>query len=233
MNYFYCRELTGDHVTLDEEESKHLQQVLRQKSGSLVHLLNGNGLKAEGYICSSDKKTVSIKVAKTDFIPKKKYNLHLAMAPTKQVERFEWFLEKATEIGIDEITPILSIHGERSILRMDRLGKIIKTAGKQSGNPYFPILNELTAFQDVIKNAKEECRFIAHIDPTTKNHLFDVIPSETDCLVMIGPEGDFDEKEVQIAKNHHFMSVHLGENRLRTETAGIFAAQCLILRNKK
>ncbi|MFM7089582.1 MAG: RsmE family RNA methyltransferase [Bacteroidota bacterium] len=232
MNYFYFKEISEGYITLDEDESKHLQQVLRQKSGNLVHLLNGNGLKAEGYIFSSNKKTVSVKLEKTDFIPKKKYRLHLAIGPTKQMERFEWFLEKATEIGIDEITPVLSIHGERSTLRMDRLEKIIRTAGKQSGNPYFPVLNGLTLFQDLIKNAKEKHRFIAHIDHTTKNHLFDVIPSETDCLVLIGPEGDFDEKEVQFAKNHHFMSVHLGENRLRTETAGIFAAQCLILRNK-
>jgi 16S rRNA (uracil1498-N3)-methyltransferase len=232
MNYFYFREITEGFIRLDEDESKHLQLVLRQKSGSLVYLLDGNGTKAEGFMHATDKKEVLIKVKKAEFIPKNNFQLHIAIGPTKQMERFEWFLEKATELGIDQITPFISSHGERSKLRMDRLEKVIRTAGKQSGNPNFPKLNELTTFQELIKGASEGHKFIAHLDETTKDHLFDVIPQGMDCLILIGPEGDFDDKEVQIAKSHGFKSVHLGENRLRTETAGIFASQCLILKNK-
>jgi len=233
MNFFYFKEITDGFIKLDEDESKHLQLVLRQKSGDLVHLLNGNGVKVEGYIHLSDKKGVTIKVENTVFIPKKDFQLHVALGPTKQMERFEWFLEKATELGIDQITPFLSSHGERSKLRMDRLEKVIRTAGKQSGNPYFPKLNDLTSFKQLVKEEYKGQKFIAHLDGTTKQHLFDIIQPNKHCMVLIGPEGDFDPEEVQIAHEHGFQSVHLGENRLRTETAGIYATQCLILKNKK
>lgn len=233
MNYFYFKEISDGFIRLDEDESKHLQLVLRQKAGNLIHLLNGKGLKAEGFIHTSDKKGVHIKVEKFEIIPQKNFQLHIAIGPTKQMERFEWFLEKATELGINQITPFISSHGERNKLRMDRLEKVIRTAGKQSGNPYFPILNGLTTFHELVNGATEREKFIAHLDETTKNHLFDVIPPNKNCLVLIGPEGDFDPKEVQIAREKGFTSVHLGDNRLRTETAGIFASQCLILKNKK
>jgi 16S rRNA (uracil1498-N3)-methyltransferase len=232
MNYFYFTEISNGFIRLDEEESKHLQLVLRHKPGNLIHLLNGDGLKVEGFLHSSDKKGVTIKVEKTAFIPKKEYHLHVAIGPTKQMERFEWFLEKATELGIDSITPFTSTHGERDKLRMDRLEKIIRTAGKQSANPHFPKLNGLISFQDLMNDSTEKNKFIAHLDSSSKGHFFDVIPKGEDVLILIGPEGDFTESEVELAKAQGFLSVHLGENRLRTETAGIFATQCLILKNK-
>ena len=232
MYYFYFTEISNGFIRLDEDESKHLQLVLRHKPGNLIHLLNGNGLKVEGFLHATDKKGVTIKVEKTVLFPKKDYQLHVAIGPTKQMERFEWFLEKATELGIDSITPFTSTHGERDKLRMDRLEKIIRTAGKQSANPNFPKLNELMSFQELINRSTEKNKYIAHLDQSSKGHFFDAIPKGEDVLILIGPEGDFTEKEVEIAKSHGFLSVHLGENRLRTETAGIFATQCLILKNK-
>jgi 16S rRNA (uracil1498-N3)-methyltransferase len=151
---------------------------------------------------------------------------------TKNIERLEWFLEKATELGIQQITPFISKHGERHKLRMDRLEKIIRTAGKQSGNPYFPKLNEMVALKKLIEGAVESQKFIAHLDPTCQDHLFDRITPQQDCLVLIGPEGDFGREEILLAQQHDFKSVHLGENRLRTETAGIYATQCILLKNK-
>lgn len=232
MNYFYFREISNGFIKLDEDESKHLQLVLRHKPGKIIHLLNGNGLKVEGFLHATDAKGVTIKVEKTIIFPKKNHQLHVAIGPTKQMERFEWFLEKATELGIDTITPFTSTHGERDKLRMDRLDKIIRTAGKQSANPNFPTLNGLISFQDIINNSTEKNKYIAHLDQSSKGHFFDVIPKGEDVLILIGPEGDFTNDEVEIAKAHGFLSVHLGENRLRTETAGIFATQCLILKNK-
>lgn len=232
MNYFYFTEISEGFIRLDEDESKHLQLVLRHKPGNLIHLLNGKGLKVEGFFHAADKKGVTVKVEKTAFIPMKNYHLHVAIGPTKQMERFEWFLEKATELGIDSITPFTSAYGERDKLRMDRLEKIIRTAGKQSANPNFPKLNEIIRFEELINDSTEKNKFIAHLDKSSKDHFFDVIPQGEDVLILIGPEGDFTENEVEIAKTHGFLSVHLGENRLRTETAGIFATQCLILKNK-
>lgn len=232
MNYFYFKEISDGFIKLDEDESKHLQLVLRHKPGNLIHLLNGKGLKVEGFLHTANKNGVTIKVEKTVLIPKKNFHLHVAIGPTKQMERFEWFLEKATELGIDSITPFTSIHGERDKLRMDRLEKIIRTAGKQSANPNFPKLNSLIGFEELINVSAEKNKFIAHLDKSSKGHFFDVIPKGEDVIILIGPEGDFAENEVKIAKAHGFLSVHLGENRLRTETAGIFATQCLILKNK-
>jgi 16S rRNA (uracil1498-N3)-methyltransferase len=223
MNYFYFTEISNGFIRLDEDESKHLQLVLRHKPGNVIHLLNGDGLKVEGFLHATDKKGVTIKVEKTVLFPKKDFQLHVAIGPTKQMERFEWFLEKATELGIDSITPFTSTHGERDKLRMDRLEKIIRTAGKHSANPNFPKL---------INGSTEKNKYIAHLDQSSKGHFFDVIPKGENVLILIGPEGDFTEKEVETAKSHGFLSVHLGENRLRTETAGIFATQCLILKNK-
>lgn len=232
MNYFYFREISNGFIKLDEDESKHLQLVLRHKPGNLVHLLNGNGLKVEGFLHATDKKGVTIKVEKTTFFPKNNHQLHVAIGPTKQMERFEWFLEKATELGIDTITPFTSTHGERDKLRMDRLEKIIRTAGKQSANSNFPTLNGLISFEELINNSTEKNKYLAHLDQSSKGHFFDAIPKGEDVLILIGPEGDFADDEVETAKAHGFLSVHLGGNRLRTETAGIFATQCLILKNK-
>lgn len=232
MNYFYFDYISDGFINLEDDESKHLQLVLRHKTGSTLYLLDGKGMIVEGTFFSADKKGVKIKVLNQTFVPPPTYSLHIAMGATKQMERLEWFIEKATELGIHQITPILSTNGERNTLRVERLNKIIRTAGKQSGNPYFPKLNDLTKLNSFLDVIKEKNKFIAHLDDPEKNHLFDVIPQGEDSLVLIGPEGDFTEKEVALANEKGFISVHLGKNRLRTETAGIFAAQCLILKNK-
>ena len=204
MNYFYFTEISNGFIRLDEDESKHLRLVLRHKPGNLIHLLNGNGLKVEGFLHATDKKGVTIKVEKTVLFPKKDFQLHVAIGPTKQMERFEWFLEKATELGIDSITPFTSTHGERDKLRVDRLEKIIRTAGKQSANPNFPKLNSLISFQELINSSQEKNKYIAHLDQSSKSHFFDVIPKGEDVLILIGPEGDFTEKKWRWPKRMAF-----------------------------
>lgn len=226
MHLFYTPDLQlkDDNHLLSEEESKHCIRVLRLKLGDEVILINGQGGWFNAEIADAHPKRTLVKILSVipDFNQRNHY-LHIAIAPTKNIERFEWFLEKATEIGIDEITPILCSHSERRELKIERLSKRITAAMKQSLKAYHPKLNPLTPFNEFIQQVDNNQKFIAHCMEGEKAFLKDILAPSSSCTVLIGPEGDFSPAEVQQASQFEFTPIGLGESRLRTETAALAA----------
>jgi len=224
MQLFFIPDIAGDSVTLNETESKHAVKVLRMSEGTRVHIVDGKGGFYEAEISDAHPKKCRLSVLKVQKeTSRKNYRVHIAIAPTKNNTRFEWFLEKATEIGIDEITPLLTEHSERKAVKTDRLEKILVSAMKQSQKTFLPKLNELISFKDFIQNNSEKEKFIAHCNNGEKPHLKNTLKKEQDLLILIGPEGDFSLEEVAAAKRKGFREISLGNERLRTETAGIVA----------
>lgn len=229
MNLFYTTNINGNLAELDAEEARHLK-VMRKQSGDSLHFVDGVGGFYQGKIIDLGKKGCTISILEhTAAYNKRTSFLHLAIAPTKNIARLEWVLEKATEIGIDEITPILCERSERKNIRIDRLNKIIVSAMKQSVKAYLPKLNDLTPFGIFFKKEEKanEQNFIAYCNDENLKHLKDITQPLVPTTIMIGPEGDFSTKEIQLAKEHGFEGVSLGDSRLRTETAGVVA--CTIL----
>lgn len=211
-------------ITFDRAESNHIIRVLRKKINEPLLITDGKGLLiTAGISIASDKQCV----AEVTNIEKKdktwKHSVHIAMAPTKSMDRFEWFLEKATEIGIDVITPILCEHSERKVVKQERLEKIVESAMKQSLSYYLPRLNPLTTFQDFIASEQTGRHFIAHCYPADKRHLKELIDTNKRITILIGPEGDFSSAEIEEALKQKYIPISLGDTRLRTETAGIVA----------
>lgn len=233
MQLFYVPTISGDKVVLNEVESKHAVRVLRLTEGTAVELVDGKGgfYTAEITEANPKKCKLTITEIKKEF-GKKDFRLHMAVAPTKNIDRFEWFLEKATEIGVDEITPLLCDHSERKVIKPDRLEKILVSAMKQSLKAYLPKLNEFTLFKDFISETSAEHKFIAHCYEGEKPHLKDIIPVHSTVLILIGPEGDFSPEEVELATSSGFTAVSLGNSRLRTETAGVVACHIVNLVNE-
>jgi 16S rRNA (uracil1498-N3)-methyltransferase len=235
MQLFYNAEITNEtkQVTFDKTESKHIVRVLRKNEGDSIFITNGNGqlFTSEIEIASDIKCLVTIKTVE-NFNKHWSYYLHIAIAPTKLNDRFEWFLEKATEIGIDEITPIICEHSERKILKTDRMEKIIHAAAKQSLKYHFPILNEPITFKEFITKPLNGQLFIAHCEETNKKLLKNVLTIGSKTTILIGPEGDFSSKEIQQSLVHNFIPVSLGESRLRTETAGLVAVHSVAFMNE-
>ncbi len=236
MKLFYHPEamIAGEIVSLSEEESKHSSKVLRLDEGDIIHLSNGMGSMAKAeIILSHPKKTeVLIKVVDNEY-DAKPFRVHIAMGPTKNNSRFEWFLEKATEIGIDEITPIICEYSERRTIRKERLEKVILAAMKQSLKARLPQLNEAISFSDFVKNNSETINFIAYCSDEYRTSLKNSIVPGDDVLVLIGPEGDFSPAEVTLALEEGFLPVSLGTSRLRTETAAMVACHSVNLINEK
>ena len=233
MQLFYVPIVSGAEVILDETESKHAIRVLRLQKGNQVQIVDGKGGFYEAEISDANPKKCRLSILKsTQKFGIRDFHLHIAIAPTKNNDRFEWFLEKATEIGIDEITPLLTSHSERKNINPERLEKILVSAMKQSLKAYLPKLNDLTPFKDLIVNNNIENKFIAYCDDIHKTHLKDLVSKGNDTLVMIGPEGDFTPEEVQMAKENGYSVVSLGKARLRTETAGIIACHIVNLVNE-
>lgn len=224
MHLFYTPDISGSEYFLNEEETKHCTKVLRLKENELIYLVDGKGgfYKAAISDISGNKCLLKILETQIDF-GKRSYRLHIAIAPTKNIDRFEWFTEKATEIGIDEITPIICQRSERKHIKTERLEKIAISAIKQSVKAYLPKINQTKNFNDFIKTAASDLKCIAHCLPENKQNLKSLIPSQKDILILIGPEGDFTPQEIQMALKNNFIPVSLGESRLRTETAGIVA----------
>jgi 16S rRNA (uracil1498-N3)-methyltransferase len=233
MQLFYVPNISGAEVILDESESKHAIRVLRLQNGNQVEIIDGAGgfYKAQITDANPKKCRLNIVESQTEF-GKKDYHLHIAIAPTKNNDRFEWFLEKATEIGIDEITPLLTSHSERKTINPERLEKILVSAMKQSLKAWLPKLNNLTSIKDLVANNKTGNRFIAYCDDIQKIHLKNLLVKGEDALILIGPEGDFSPDEIQMAMENGFKVVSLGEARLRTETAGIVACHIVNLANE-
>lgn len=237
MILFYTDNIKGDIAELPQVEAMHCVKTLRKKVGDKVQFVDGQGNWYKGNIIGTGKKSCSIGITSvvSDF-NKRTHYLHIAIAPTKNINRFEWFLEKATEFGIDEITPLLCFHSERKTVRLDRLEKVVVAAMKQSLKAYLPKLNPLTSFKDFLKsqNIDESQKFIAHCQDgfsDAKLHLKNVGKERQKITILIGPEGDFSSKEVELALNQNFQEVSLGKERLRTETAGLAACHIVNLIN--
>lgn len=223
MHIFYTPDITQNIYTLNEEESKHCVRVLRLPVGAQVYLVDGKGGFYTAEITSDNPKKVSLSILKveTEF-NKRNHFLHIAVAPTKNIDRIEWFLEKATELGIDEITPIITDRSERRVIKEDRLNKVITSAVKQSIKAYHPKLNEAISFDAFLKQSFDGDKLIAHcINNEGKKYISDLIKPHGKYLIMIGPEGDFTSDEVNSALNKGFKALTLGDNRLRTETAAL------------
>ncbi|WP_412463732.1 16S rRNA (uracil(1498)-N(3))-methyltransferase [Flavobacterium mekongense] len=234
MQLFYNPNINekATSFVFDKEESKHIVKVLRKKEGDILFVTNGLGFlfTTEITLASDSKCTVKINTFEHQEAPK--YHLHLAVAPTKMNERYEWFLEKATEIGIQEITPIICDHSERKVIKTDRFQKILESAMKQSLHYYLPKLNDAILFKDFLKKEFSGQKFIAHCETTDKKSLKNELQIQKDVLILIGPEGDFSVKEIQLALEQHFIPVSLGQTRLRTETAAIVACHSAVFKNE-
>jgi 16S rRNA (uracil1498-N3)-methyltransferase len=234
MQLFYNPHINVNttEFSFDKEESKHIVKVLRKSEGDILHVTNGVGnLFITEIILATEKKcTIHIIEVKTN-LPNDFY-IHLAVAPTKMNERFEWFLEKATEIGIHEITPILCDRSERKSIKNDRFDKIIQSAMKQSIQYFMPKLNEAITFKEFITKNHSGHLCIAHCEETDKKLLKSILLPKQAYTILIGPEGDFSEKEIQLAIENKFIPVSLGNTRLRTETAAIVACHSVVIANE-
>lgn len=235
MQLFYNSEInqTTKQVTFDKIESKHIVRVLRKREGDIILITNGFGQLFTSEILIPNEKKCLVKINSIENFEKPwNYYLHIAIAPTKLNDRFEWFLEKATEIGIDEITPIICEHSERKILKIERMEKIIQAAAKQSLKFNFPKLNNPIKFSEFIKTPLKGDLFIAHCEETEKKSLKELIKPKHKITILIGPEGDFSNKEIQQSLEHKYIPVSLGKSRLRTETAGIVAVHSVAFVNE-
>jgi 16S rRNA (uracil1498-N3)-methyltransferase len=224
MHIFFTPDINSEQYTLSEEESKHCSRVLRLKAKDQIHLVDGRG----GFYLAEitddhPKKTVLKVLEKQEQYHKRNHYLHIAVAPTKNMDRLEWFLEKATEIGIDEITPIICDHSERKEVKTERLEKVVVSAMKQSLKAWLPKINPGISFTKFIASQEIQNKYIAHCVPTEKSELSDHFKKEQSYLVLIGPEGDFSETEINNALENGFLPITLGNSRLRTETAALQA----------
>jgi len=233
MQLFYNPNIneTTESFSFDKEESKHIVKVMRKKGGDILHVTNGLGfLFATEIILGSDIKC-TVKIVSFEKSPLPKYQLHLAVAPTKMNDRYEWFLEKATEMGISEITPIICDHSERKFVKTDRFDKIIQSAMKQSLQVYLPKLNEPITFKEFLKTTPDGLLLIAHCEENDKKTLKSVLKPNKNATLLIGPEGDFSNKEIALALEKKYVPVSLGNTRLRTETAAIVACHSVVFLN--
>jgi len=232
MNLFYAPDIKGDTWMLSEEESRHLLKVLRLQTGDRLNLTDGRGGLYSAVI--DDISSRQCRLLITDYQPdhdKRDFLVHLAVAPTKNIDRYEWFLEKSTEIGVDVISPMICSRSERRIIKTERLNRVITSAMKQSLKTWHPVLNELASFQDLSSSEFDGDKFIAHCGPGARVPLHSITKPGGSSLVLIGPEGDFTGEEILLAEEKGFVSVSLGDSRLRTETAAVIACHTISLIN--
>ncbi|MCD4731589.1 MAG: 16S rRNA (uracil(1498)-N(3))-methyltransferase [Bacteroidales bacterium] len=232
MHLFYIPDISSEIQLLPPEESAHCIKVLRLQKGDTVYLTDGiGGLYQTTIIDDHAKRCILQIIESKKEEEKKEFKIHLAVAPTKNINRFEWFLEKATEIGMDKITPLLCAHSERKIIKPERLNKVITAAMKQSLKAYHPKLNEMISFKKFIQTAAADQKFIAYCSETYTDHLKDKSTKGKNVIVLIGPEGDFSPAEVKVAIENGYHPVNLGPSRLRTETAAVVACHTVNLVN--
>ena len=235
MQLFYNPTITESTTifSFDKEESKHIIKVLRKKDTDILFVTNGLGFLFKTEITLASDSKCTVKIISFEKAAPSKFRLHLAVAPTKMNDRYEWFLEKATEIGIQEITPIICDHSERKVINNERFDKILLTAMKQSNELYLPKLNPAITFKEFLKLKNEDVKLIAHCEETDKKTLKSVLKPNENITMLIGPEGDFSEKEIALALENNFTAVSLGNTRLRTETAAIVACHSVVFVNEE
>ncbi|MBW6497568.1 MAG: 16S rRNA (uracil(1498)-N(3))-methyltransferase [Bacteroidales bacterium] len=227
MHVFYSPITDGPMLILSEEESHHAVKVLRLRPGQQIVVTDGLGKWIEGELAETNARTCVVNISRRSEQPPRPFRLHMAVAPTKNIDRFEWFLEKATECGIDEITPVFCENSERHVIKAERLEKVLVAAMKQSMRAYLPILNPAMKLKDFLKQEVKGSRIIAHCGNGARNILQNVYEQGQDTVVLIGPEGDFSETEVNISLEAGYAPITLGQHRLRTETAAL--ALCINL----
>lgn len=229
MNIFIAT-IHNSYATLTAEESWHCCKVLRKKIGDSLVVIDGIGAMFEGELELVTEKKCVVKISKTlEVQAKRSYYLHIAIAPTKQMDRIEWAIEKMVEIGVDEISFIQCKNSERTVIKTDRIKKIVESAVKQSLQAFIPKVNELVLIKDLIKNSSEDQKLIAHCFHSEKVDLKLLDFRGKKNLILIGPEGDFTLEEINFAIDNKFREIRLGSNRLRTETAGLYVCQAVSL----
>jgi 16S rRNA (uracil1498-N3)-methyltransferase len=227
MQIFYTPDISGQHYCLSEDESKHAIRVLRMNAGEKVMLVDGKGTLYKARISDPNPKRCEIIVEDiTHEFEKRNYNLHIAISPLKNADRFEWFLEKATEIGIDSITPLICNRTEKKGFNLERSNRIIESAMKQSIKAYRPLLNQPVKFFDFVKVKENAVKMIACCEGE-RELISKIYNPEQDVIILIGPEGDFTPEEIETAKANKFIPVTMGNSRLRTETAGLVAVHTI------
>lgn len=237
MHLFYTPDILSNTYTLNEEESKHAIRVLRLSIGDKIQLIDGAGGWYEAEIIDDNQKRCTVSVIETKKeVGKRNWNLHIAIAPTKNMDRLEWFLEKATEIGIDEISLLDCNNSERTIVKAERIEKVAVSAIKQSLKAYLPKINQMLDYKKFIASAKDfkGRKFIAHCNYRgALPHIKTLYKNGENVLMLIGPEGDFTIDEVKLALDNGFTEISLGESRLRTETAALYACTTINILNEK
>ena len=225
MHVFYTPDISSDEYLLNEEESRHCTKVLRLGIGAHVYLIDGIGGLYKAEITAESKKHVVLRVIESQkAYHKRRQHLHIAVAPTKNIDRLEWFLEKATEIGIEEVTPVICDRSERKVVKEDRLYKVITSAVKQSLQAYHPVLNPQIALTDFLKQSNDSTKMIAHcLEREPRQYMSDVAEPGQRYTILIGPEGDFTPREIEMALQNGYKPLTLGNTRLRTETAALAA----------
>lgn len=228
---FFAPDILTD-LTLPQEESAHCVRVLRKKEGDTIYIADGKGHFFDAEIVAAHQKHCVVNILNTINEPKPwACNLHIAFAPTKNMDRVEWFAEKATEIGIDHLTPLLCRYSERKEVKLPRIEKILISAMKQSQKSFVPVLDEMISFSEFIRLPFDGQKFIAHCYPQEKQPLKSIYKQGGNVLILIGPEGDFSEKEVALALDNGFDAISLGNSRLRTETAALVACNTIQIIN--
>ncbi|MDP1622078.1 MAG: 16S rRNA (uracil(1498)-N(3))-methyltransferase [Bacteroidales bacterium] len=232
MQLFYISGTEGHVSVLSEEESWHCTRVLRLGEGDLIDLTDGAGNFYRGRLVKVQHKGCIVELSDKRAVQPSPLRLHIAIAPTKNIDRFEWFLEKSTEIGIEEITPLFCDHSEREVVKLQRLEKVLVSAMKQSLKAWLPKLNAPERFNDFIVKDFNGQKFIGYCETGNESELQNTYVKGSNALILIGPEGDFSKNEVELAVNTGFIPVSLGSSRLRTETAGIVACHTIRLINR-
>jgi 16S rRNA (uracil1498-N3)-methyltransferase len=231
VNLFYQPLLSQGTTYLDAEESRHVVKVLRKKQGDRITVTDGNGFFYDVTITNADPRQCAFDINAKTQEHSKNFSIHIAISPTKNSDRIEWFVEKAVEFGIDEITLIECDHTERQHLKIERLQKMAVSAMKQSLKAKLPEIHPLIPFQELVQTTRVKEKYIAHVDNDNPNQLKNFVTPGSSYLVLIGPEGDFSPEEISVAGSHGFKKISLGPSRLRTETAGIAACHILNLAN--
>jgi 16S rRNA (uracil1498-N3)-methyltransferase len=235
MQIFYVPDIEGKKCLMDPNESRHCIKVLRMRKGDKVNLIDGKGSMYEGIITDPDPKACEIEITRTTKnFSKREYQLTIAISPVKNQERFEWFVEKSVEFGIDEITPLICRNSEKTVIKKERLKNIIVAAVKQSVKAFIPALNDPVEFNNLIVSDKYDIKLIAHCNKESERHsIGEVCGKNKNVLILIGPEGDFSPEEIKLAIKNGFVPVHLGPSRLRTETAGLAACHSVYFINQQ
>lgn len=233
MQLFYNADLdnSSKQFNFSSEESKHIVKVLRKRAGDLLTITNGKGYLFEAEILVADPKKCRAQIVKAKRTIPRLHSLHMAVAPTKMNDRYEWFLEKATEIGVNEFSPILCDRSERKVIKHERYQKVIQSAMKQSLQTFLAKLNPLVDLKTFVEQDHQGLKFIAHCAESDKMELKRCVAPDKDVIILIGPEGDFSEEEISLAVKNGFVPVSLGPNRLRTETAALVACTIVAMIN--